>query len=87
MLTITIKNISVHVLLCTGTLFSTCSNAVVEWTLNNAIFNDGGEATGSFRVDHGDNTGDFNIGGINIINMNLQLTAGSIVKNTTDYNT
>lgn len=83
----TIKNISSYMLLCAGALFSTCSNAVVvEWVLNNAIFNDGGEATGSFKVDYGDNTGDFNIGGTNIINVNLQLTAGSIVTSTTDYN-
>ena len=51
--------------------------AVVEWTLDSFMFDDGGTASGSFKVDFGDGSGSLDIN--DIFDINIQTTSGTAI--------
>ena len=51
--------------------------AVVEWTLDGFMFDDGGTASGSFKVDFGDGSGSLDIN--DIFDINIQTTSGTAI--------
>ena len=79
------KNISTLPRLMTSVLITgACSlfavqsqAAVVEWTLDSFMFDDGGTASGSFKVDFGNGSGSLDID--DIFDINIQTTSGSAI--------